>query len=515
MKLVAGSVPEVGTNFVVDGDFESALGTNWNLTANFTSSVQSSTFRHLGSNSLHVVATAGGTGSGNAIYQDVSPLTNGVTYTLSFWYRQSTNGGPLTLRLSGATSTPAFNPAPAIHVAASTSTPGSANSVRATLPAFPTVWLNEAQAENLTGPTDNFGERDPWIELYNPGSNTVSLAGLYLGTNYSSPTLWAFPPAASIGPGQFLMVWADGQPQQTTGATMHANFRLPPGNGSVALSRFNSNALQIVDYLNYSGLPANYSYGDYPDGQPFYRQTMFHVTPGATNSIALPPISVSINEWMAGNTHTLANPIGGKFSDWFELYNYGTNTANLGGYYLTDTLTNQFKSQIPTNYTIPPHGFLLVWADSKPTNGVPDIHANFKLAKAGGSIGLYGPDGTAVDYVNYAAQTDDVSEGRYPDGGTLRLFMPVASPRAPNILPPAPTPPAVTGLALPSGGSGNVVLTFQTWPGHTYQVQYKDDLGAASWTPLGGGIFATDTQVQAADPNPSSEQRYYRVVQLN
>ena len=311
VKLVPGAVPEAGTSLVRDGDFESALGSNWNLTANFTQSALSATFKHWGSNSLHVVATAGGSGSGNAIYQDLTPaLTNGATYTLSFWYLQSTNPSPpgLVLRLSNASVIPLVNPAAAVLAAAAIATPGATNSVSATLPPFPPLWLNELQAENLTGPADNFGERDPWLELYNPGTNTLSLAGFYLGTNYSSPTLWAFPPAATIAPGQFLLVWADGQPQQTTGSVLHTSFRLPAANGSIALSRFVSNALQVVDYLSYAALPANYSYGDVPDGQPFYRENMYHSTPAASNDNSLPPITVSINEWMAENTGLPARP---------------------------------------------------------------------------------------------------------------------------------------------------------------------------------------------------------------
>ena len=39
----------------------------------------------------------------SAIWQVISPaLTTNATYTLSFWYLQSTNGGPLTIRLSGS-----------------------------------------------------------------------------------------------------------------------------------------------------------------------------------------------------------------------------------------------------------------------------------------------------------------------------------------------------------------------------------------------------------------------------
>ena len=519
IKLVAGAVPEAGTNLVRNGDFESSLGTDWNLTANFTQSVLSATFSHWGSNSLHIVATASGSGSGNAIYQDISPaLTNGATYTLSFWYLQSTNPNPpgLVLRLSGASVAPLVNTAAAVLTTAATRTPGAANSVRATLPSFPPLWLNELQAENLTGPTDNFGERDPWLELYNPGTNTLSLAGFYLGTNYDSPTLWAFPPTATIAPGQFLVVWADGQPQQATGSVLHTSFRLPPANGSVALSRFVTNALQIVDYLNYAGLPANYSYGDVPDGQPFYRQNMYHSTPAATNSAALPPIIVSINEWMAENTSYLLDPGTGNYDDWFELYNPSDNPAELAGYYLTDDLNNPLQYQIPAGYYVPAHGFFLVWADGKPSannTNSPDLHVPFKLDKAGEAIGLFAPDGTAIDALKFDVQTSNVSEGRYPDGGALRLFMPTPSPNAANILPPAPTPPSITSVALTAGGQAS--LTFETWPGHTYRLEYNDNLAASPWIPLTGNLFATGTQLVVSDPSPSPDQRFYRIFQAD
>ena len=370
VKLVAGPLPEVGTNLVRNGDFESPLGTTWTSTANFAQSAISFTAKHLGASSLHILGTAAGSGSGNAIYQDISPaLTNGATYTVSFWYLQNTNAvvPPLVVRLSGAPVIPEFNPAAAMPAAAAPLSPGAANSVATTLPPFPSVWLNELQAENLTGPADNLGEREPWLELYNPGTNAVSLTGLYLGTNYASPTLWAFPPNASIGAGQFLLVWADGQPQRTTAAALHTPFRLTPGSGSVALTRFVSNALEVVDYLTYSGLPANYSYGDVPDAQPFYRQAMYRATPAATNNAALPPINVWINEWMAENTALFLDPGTDKYDDWFELYNPSDTPAELAGYYLTDTLTDPFQYLVPAGYQVPAHGFLLVWADGKPS----------------------------------------------------------------------------------------------------------------------------------------------------
>ncbi len=443
VSVVAGLVPESGVNLVTNGGFESSL-IPWTVgsAGNNSASTSSPDFAHSGDRSLHLIASTGGTTENSSIWQDFSSrLTVGATYTLSFWYRQSTNGGPLTVRFSGSAISITTNPAPATSQVQSSATPDEENSVAATLPAFPSVWLNEVQAENVTGPTNNIGADVPWVELYNPGTNSLSLAGLYLANTYTNLAQWAFPTNTSIPANGFLMVWGDGQTNQSSINAPHTSFSLAPGAGSVVISRFISAGVpQVVDYLNYTNLPANWSYGDYPDGQPFYRQTMFAATPGAFNTNSSSPITISINEWMADNSHTLANPVGGKFDDWFELYNYGSNTMDLGGYYLTGTLTDKTKFLIPDThqYLVPPHGFLLVWADngigSNSTNR-PELHVNFKLSKSGDAIGLFAPDGTTIDALSFGTQTTDVSEGRFPDGAENLFFMPMPTPQTNNVIP--------------------------------------------------------------------------------
>ncbi|MEO6033657.1 MAG: lamin tail domain-containing protein, partial [Verrucomicrobiota bacterium] len=184
-KFVAGSVPDAGANLLTNPGFESGL-VGWNLTGNFAQSVLSTNIVHGGASSLRVVATSAGSGSGNAIFQTITPaLTTGQPYALSFWYRQSTNGGPLLVRLSGAgVTTGSINPAPTASVAAAF-TPGRANSGSALLPVFPQLWLNEIEPNNSLGLADNFNQRDPWIELYNSGTNALNLGGYFLADNYS------------------------------------------------------------------------------------------------------------------------------------------------------------------------------------------------------------------------------------------------------------------------------------------------------------------------------------------
>jgi regulation of enolase protein 1 (concanavalin A-like superfamily) len=439
-----------------NGGFESALSGSWGVNGNFSQSSISSSAKHAGASSLHIVATGGGSGSGNAIYQTVSGLDTSSTYVVGFWYLQSTNAETLTLRFSNRSSTELDQSVAAPGSGMTVCTPGTANSVADTVAGFQPLWINEVQAENVTGPTNAAGQRTGWIEIHNPGTNSVSVNGLYLAGQYTNLTQWAFPTNGVIPPGGFKVVFVDGLTNLQTAEEWHAGFALPGGAGVIALSRMGAETPEVLDYLSYTNLHSNHSYGSFPDGQSFSRQEFYYVTPGAMNSGLSAPLTVSINEWMAGNTMTIRNPVGSKFDDWFELYNYGSNTVDLTGYYLTHSLTNQFEFKIPAGYTIPPGGFLLVWADKKTNTGTVDLHAGFKLSKSGTSIGLYGADGVAVDYVTFGAMVSDVSMGRYPDGGETISLLPQATPgtnnAAPFIVPGAPTSLTATP------GDGQVAL---------------------------------------------------------
>jgi hypothetical protein len=42
--------------------------------------------------------------------------------------------------------------------------------------AYPPLWINEVQPDNPDGLTDNTGQPQPWVELFNSGTNAHSLA---------------------------------------------------------------------------------------------------------------------------------------------------------------------------------------------------------------------------------------------------------------------------------------------------------------------------------------------------
>ena len=59
-------------------------------------------------------------------------------------------------------------------------------------------------------------------------------------------------------------------------------------------------------------------------------------------------------------------------------------------------------------------------------------------------------------------------------------------------------------------------LVFGTVPGGRYQLEYKDNLAAPTWTPLGSSQTATSTTLTVADDCNffSNQHRFYRVVRL-
>ncbi len=516
-KLVAGAVPEVGQNYIQNGDFESTLTGPWNTTANTTASHISTTAKHSGVSSLHLFCNAGGTTQGDSLWQNTSSLVNGNPYTLSFWFLQTTTAGTLTVRLSGNGVRVDQNiQLPTGGGGSLLATPGRTNSVYAPQLNYPTVWLNEVQPNNTSGPLDNFAERDPWVELYNSGS-MADLTGYYLSDSYTNLLKWPFPAATSLGASGFKVIWLDGQPGQTSGANLHASFRAAGANGSVILTRVNGPTTNIVDYLNYGTVNDDRSYGAFPDGSPAGRHLQYYATPGAANNDTWPAAPAVINEWMASNTRTLANPLDGKFNDWFELYNAGPTAADLTGYYLSNDLTNKTKFAVPSGYSIPAHGFLLVWADnnsSQNSPGDPGLHVNFKLSKSGEAIALFTPDGTLVDGVTFGGQTDDISQGRWPDGNAGQYyFMTNATPGTPNTLgASANHAPVLATIADQSAYQGTALnftaqatdtdpgqaLTYSLDPGAPPAATINPSSGVFSWTPTSGnppGLYVVTVRV--------------------
>ncbi|MEQ8238746.1 MAG: CotH kinase family protein [Cyclobacteriaceae bacterium] len=133
-------------------------------------------------------------------------------------------------------------------------------------------------------------------------------------------------------------------------------------------------------------------------------------------------IPVFINEVVSSNQ--IITDEYDETDDYIELYNDGSEAIDIAGWFVTDDITYKRKAQIPegngVKTTIPSKGTLVLWADGTPEQG--PLHLDFKLSKAGESIGLYRPfsaiEVQTVDEVTVPILDSNMSYARVPDGSS-------------------------------------------------------------------------------------------------
>ena len=123
--------------------------------------------------------------------------------------------------------------------------------------------------------------------------------------------------------------------------------------------------------------------------------------------------TVIINELMASNLQTLIDDDGDS-SDWVELFNYGNQTVDLEGSYLTDQFDNPARWRFP-KLQIDPGEYQIIFASGKDRcSSAAACHTNFRLDSGGEFLALVEPDGqtfASTLTTSYPSQLRDRSFG--------------------------------------------------------------------------------------------------------
>src|SRR5687767_14235723 len=77
------------------------------------------------------------------------------------------------------------------------------------------VIINEGCNKNYSILTDEDGDYEDWIEIYNAGSTTIDLYNYYLTDNISNPDKWMFP-HLNIAPGEFEIIYCSSKDRYAT-----------------------------------------------------------------------------------------------------------------------------------------------------------------------------------------------------------------------------------------------------------------------------------------------------------
>jgi hypothetical protein len=274
--------------------------------------------------------------------------------------------------------------------------------------------ITEVLAANATVLADESGEFDDWIELANRTSSYIDLGGLFLSDDEALPQKWEIPPVV-IGPGEFLLVWADDDGSQ---GDFHANFKLNAQGEQVMLYDSVAAGNGLLDRISYGLQSQDVAFGLLAGGAQQVPDYLTPATPNASNSGASLFSDVCINEFLTTSS-------GGGVDDWVELYNRGTASVDLSGWGVSD------NRALPMKYVIPPG----VSLDAGSYLFLDETVLGFSFSSLGEEIHITGSDGvTGYDFREFGPQLPDITSGRYVDGDT-RWFSLSPTPGATNASP--------------------------------------------------------------------------------
>ncbi len=145
------------------------------------------------------------------------------------------------------------------------------------------IVINEIMADNETTAVDGEDIYEDWIELYNTGTQPVDLTGYYLSDDESDIVKWQFPDGTLIGAGEYLIIWADDDPSQTTDTEIHCNFKLSNNGESLLLVNPNE---EIEDQIIFDEQYDDVGFARFPNGTGDfeYRTATFNMSNDASVS---------------------------------------------------------------------------------------------------------------------------------------------------------------------------------------------------------------------------------------
>lgn len=143
------------------------------------------------------------------------------------------------------------------------------------------LMINEVCASNYTDYTDNYGEYEDWIEIYNAGGAAVDLNGYYFSDDSTDPLKYQVTASVSVPAGGYRVIFASNR-NQIAGNNIHTSFKINQQQQEYAVLSDPSGTTIDLMWLD-SPTQANHSRGRVTDGASTYG-VFTNPTPGAANS---------------------------------------------------------------------------------------------------------------------------------------------------------------------------------------------------------------------------------------
>lgn len=175
---------------------------------------------------------------------------------------------------------------------------------------FSQVIVNEYSCSNISTTTDNFGNEEDWVELYNTTGAPIDLTGYFLSDKASNLTKWSVP-SGTIPANGFTMVMCSGR-NTVNGTELHPNFNIKQTQGEwIILANGLGNVVDSIKIVHLT--KADHSVGRSTNAAADWK-LFTNPTPGANNIGAVnfyeptPVMSVAPGFYPAAQSVTITCP---------------------------------------------------------------------------------------------------------------------------------------------------------------------------------------------------------------
>jgi hypothetical protein len=332
---------------------------------------------------------------------------------------------------------------------------------------FSQVLINEFSSSNLSGITDEDGDRNDWIELYNHSASEINLDGYHLSDDASYLKKWTFP-AIPLKSYSYLLIFASDKNR----ITLPINFQtIIPRSADwkylVPTSEIGNSWLNTgFDASFWNTGASGFGYGDnddttilnnivsvfirkefiitnlqnieefvlsidYDDG--FVAYINGHEI--ARSNLGEAGSAVAFNQ-LTGNSAREATMYQGGFPENFTITDPGTflvegnNVLAIQGHN-SDPGSSDFSLIPMLSLGLRGAGYLDSFPDYIQLKG-RKLHTNFKISAEGETLILSRPDSSILDSVSAIPLLADISFGRKPDGKDSWFYFASPTPGTAN-----------------------------------------------------------------------------------
>ena len=294
--------------------------------------------------------------------------------------------------------------------------------------ATPELVISEVMTANRSTLVNQAGQLCDWVEVYNAGSQAVSLSGLYLSNDPGDRMKYQLPDI-TLGAGERTVVLCSG----SAAPAGEANFGLARGGCTVVLSGAVGNVITELEIPRLGedrtwALQSNGTYKESDKPSPGFENTEAGCSAFRASLKVKGPLIIS--EVMPSNAKYLMQS-DGEYYDWIEVKNISDSDVRLSKYALSDDSEKLHKFTLPDVTLEPGECYIIICSGNTELTG-KYVHAPFTVSREEGWVYLSLVSESGVsDYVRIYDVPYQASVGRV-DGENGTYYFTTPTPGTSN-----------------------------------------------------------------------------------